>query len=138
MHKSFKPKMVGGEMSPEAHKEWEDKDGKHEINGGHKEASPSLQGKGEKLGFGGLGPSKAGASMGAHESRDIAKGKGGKEKALFPQVKNSSGFKTGPMRHAGADEGRIKADGGIRSDTPMAKPSPDLKDSLGKYAGKKR
>ncbi len=44
--KQFKPKMSGGSLSPEAHKEWADKGGKHVINGAEKKkAAPVMQSK---------------------------------------------------------------------------------------------
>lgn len=132
----FEPKMSGGELSPEAHAEWADKGGKHVTNGLHKEAKPSLEGKGGEIGFGGKGQSgKKGASLDSHEARSVEKGKGGKGGSPFPGTPNSGGFPTGPMKHAGAHMGKIPADGGIRSDTPMPKAKPELPSKLGNFKG---
>jgi hypothetical protein len=102
---------------PEAHKMSYEKGGINkqvEMD----EAKPSLEGKGSKIGMSPKSSVKNGASMEAHEARDIEKGKGGKGGSPFPGKPTSSGFATGPMKHGGVDSGKIKADGSIKGEAP--------------------
>lgn len=119
--KQFKPSMKDGmgeskDMSPEAHNEWNDKEGKH--------SSMPIKDMGvsadnmvpkDKVGPDGFEPGKGPkqGSVKAHEAKQIAKGKGDDGgKSPFPSVK-SGGPKTGPMAKAGkGEEGAIKTKAG--------------------------
>lgn len=93
--KQFKPKAAAGmSISPEAHREWADKEGKHSsmpIQGmGAAGESPKVLAS--RKGF------DPGSGVKAGEAATVAKGKGGGNgKKPFPSVP-SSGPKSGPMK----------------------------------------
>lgn len=113
----FKPSLKdemnpGAKISPEAHKEWDDKEGKHSAMGMSKVSTDKYQNS-KSVGPDGFDPGKR---IKAREG--VVKGKGQGDSHKTGGVSSSSeaatGHKTGPMTHAGkgAHEGGIKGPGG--------------------------
>jgi hypothetical protein len=114
----FKPQMKDGmgesmKVSPEAHKEWADKEGKHSAIGMAKVNTSEYQNS-KHVGPDGFDPGKrihsreAETHMKSHEEGNhgpFGKGKG---------LEADTGHKTGPQMHAGKGphEGGIKGPGG--------------------------
>jgi len=109
--KNFKPKGNGMKVSPEAHSEWSDKEGKH--------SSVGIKGYGVSMSGENVIKKNArsfdpGAGVKTHEAAQVTKSHGGgRGKPAFPSYSGSSGHKTGPQKHAGKGaEGSTKGPGG--------------------------
>lgn len=118
--KKFKPSMKDGlgnelQVSPEAHKEWSDKEGKHSsvnmsIGKSSDHLTPKSQG-GVNSSFDPLGGPKQGKQK-AHEAAQQLKSKHAANNRYSSASKADAKHATGPMKHAGkGGEGVIKGKG---------------------------
>lgn len=110
----FKPKLKdemnpGSKVSPEAHKEWDDAEGKHSSIGMSGVSTDKYQNS-RSVGPDGFDPGKR---IHSREAAVVAKGSSGGGSKGSSVAAAAIGHKTGVMRHAGkGEEGSIKGHGG--------------------------